>query len=306
MPSETHLSRWWYPHPIAGVPRSPAAGDGRSSAGVSAQHRGMTESAWQEDWEDDLDEYVAEEVDAPANPLGVVVQAERARRGWSQRDLAQRAGLSQAVVSRLERGNRSPSWALFCQLLEAMDLEPAVSAVARSSSTDRLLERLRPLSPDARLQTQYVESAVAAFAQALSGLEWAMDGNAALLAHGVPVCVDALTVAILDEDNNLAAVLDRVVRKRWVEVLGATAEQGTARFAVTKCAEVMRRLVNDMFRASGWPCRLRLVPSVSGSLRLAGTADAEIMLLPVDRVRPDDAAALAALARWAARVSLEP
>ena len=206
----------------------------------------------------------------------------------------------------MERGLRSPSWALFCNLLEAMELEPAVSAIPRMSSIDASLEQLRPLSPEARLQTQYAASGMAAIAGALSGLDWAVDGNAALLAHGVPVSVDTLTVAIVDEDNNLASILDRLVRRRWLEVLGATPEEGTGRFAVAKCAEVMRELLKDSFEALGWTTRLRLVPAISGTLPLSGLGEADILLLPADRIRPDDSAALAALARWAERVSLGP
>lgn len=41
--------------------------------------------------------------------LGLAVRAERLRRGLSQEELAERAGLDRTYVSGLERGTRNPS-----------------------------------------------------------------------------------------------------------------------------------------------------------------------------------------------------
>jgi transcriptional regulator with XRE-family HTH domain len=63
--------------------------------------------------------------------LARLLVRERAARGWSTRDLAERAGISQAYVSVLERGNRPaaeaprvPTVAVLAQLAAALQLSP--------------------------------------------------------------------------------------------------------------------------------------------------------------------------------------
>ena len=55
--------------------------------------------------------------------VGERLRLERQRRGWSQRELAERAGLSRAMVSAVEGGKRQPSRALFARLCQALTLD---------------------------------------------------------------------------------------------------------------------------------------------------------------------------------------
>jgi len=49
------------------------------------------------------------------------LQAERHKRGWSLGDLAERAGVSKAMLSRIERGEASPTATLLARIAAAFD-----------------------------------------------------------------------------------------------------------------------------------------------------------------------------------------
>ena len=54
--------------------------------------------------------------------LGAKIEGERDRRGWSLRDLADRAGVSRAMISKIEHGQVSATAALLGRLAAAFDL----------------------------------------------------------------------------------------------------------------------------------------------------------------------------------------
>jgi transcriptional regulator with XRE-family HTH domain len=73
--------------------------------------------------------------------IGRVVRALRHRRGWRQSDLARRAGVSQASVSRLERGGWDGlSWATIRKIASAAGVTLDVRAQWRGGELDRLLD----------------------------------------------------------------------------------------------------------------------------------------------------------------------
>jgi transcriptional regulator with XRE-family HTH domain len=59
--------------------------------------------------------------------LGAVIREVRRRRGLSQRSLAIRAGTQQATISRIERGEESPAYERFEQLLLVMGERPRLA-----------------------------------------------------------------------------------------------------------------------------------------------------------------------------------
>lgn len=76
----------------------------------------------------------------------------RARKGWSQRDLSLRAGLTQAHLSRIESGAVDLKLSTFLQLARLLDLEPilaprtalpAVHALIGEADADRQARALR-------------------------------------------------------------------------------------------------------------------------------------------------------------------
>lgn len=62
-------------------------------------------------------------------PIGARVKEERTRKGWSLTELADASGVSRAMISRIERGESSPTAALLGRLSAAFEL--SVSALLR-------------------------------------------------------------------------------------------------------------------------------------------------------------------------------
>lgn len=73
--------------------------------------------------------------------LGKTLASERIRRRLSQQELAAAAGVAQATVSRIERGERLPSLRTLRQLAAAMDLAPFVSLRPLWEHVDTGLDR---------------------------------------------------------------------------------------------------------------------------------------------------------------------
>ena len=74
--------------------------------------------------------------------VGAWVKAERERRGWSQSELARRAGLAQSYISRMEVNARTkPSLKVVEQLAHAFEIRPdqlmqAVGTISSAPSED--------------------------------------------------------------------------------------------------------------------------------------------------------------------------
>ena len=62
-----------------------------------------------------------------------IVEARRAR-GWSQRELASRAGVQQPVLARLERGDTDPRASTLLKLARALDLQLTWQRLPRQSA----------------------------------------------------------------------------------------------------------------------------------------------------------------------------
>src|SRR5665811_2599347 len=86
-------------------------------------------------------------------PIGEMVQRARRRRGLSQTTLALRAGTDQAAVSRIERGDISPSVETAERLLAAMGMRLAPEPVPLDHDCDPLhLQASLQRSPEERLR----------------------------------------------------------------------------------------------------------------------------------------------------------
>jgi transcriptional regulator with XRE-family HTH domain len=61
----------------------------------------------------------------PVARFGKNVREARVARGWTQEDLAHRAGLASVQVSRIERGKREIRLTTLVRLVAAFDVDPA-------------------------------------------------------------------------------------------------------------------------------------------------------------------------------------
>lgn len=271
---------------------------GAVKGGLTAQSRWMTD-----DWFDwDLDEPGSLETSVQRGVLGAALFDARQCAGLSQRELAERADVTQAVVSRLERGPRQPSWQLFVRLLDAMDMEPSVAAHRNVASLDAEVERLRTLTPEKRWADGGIDDAVEALVRVFGQLAWALDSDAALLGHGVPVRPELLAVAFLEDDTTLAALFDAAVGARWIHV----AENVRARLgeiATTTRANEMRELATEGWTVLGLPVSARLVDGLGGVVRLP-FQDNWVAVMGIDRLLATGPEAKRALDRWAIRARL--
>src|SRR3954447_19861880 len=80
---------------------------------------------------------------------GELIRATRCELGLSQRQLAFRAGTTQAAVSRIESGRVSPSFATLRELMHAMGREPELSGRQIASEWDPVhLRATRERTPE--------------------------------------------------------------------------------------------------------------------------------------------------------------
>lgn len=56
---------------------------------------------------------------------GELIRLLRRRKGWTQRELAQRAGVTQTTIVRLERGDTEPVISTIRKVAEALGVPPA-------------------------------------------------------------------------------------------------------------------------------------------------------------------------------------
>jgi transcriptional regulator with XRE-family HTH domain len=87
------------------------------------------------------------------NPPGNLIREHRQELGLSQRSLARRAGMTQAAISRLERGLTAPNWETLRALMLAMGYEPQLHARRLRGRWDPVhLAATRRRSPAERLE----------------------------------------------------------------------------------------------------------------------------------------------------------
>jgi transcriptional regulator with XRE-family HTH domain len=81
-----------------------------------------------------------------------LVMEARREAGLTQRQLAERAGTSQAAVARIERGRQSPSLDTLQRLLRSCGLELRLEVAPRDEQTERLIDATLAMSPEERLR----------------------------------------------------------------------------------------------------------------------------------------------------------
>lgn len=75
-------------------------------------------------FESGVDEAAASQLDEYQKKIGEQIKNERVQRGWTQEFLAERAGLKQSHISRLELGVYTPSDLTIKKIADALDIPP--------------------------------------------------------------------------------------------------------------------------------------------------------------------------------------
>jgi len=75
----------------------------------------------------------------PTEPLAARIALEREARGWSLADLAERSGVSKAMISKIERGEASPTATLLGRLSGAFGLTLSTLLARAEHASGRLL-----------------------------------------------------------------------------------------------------------------------------------------------------------------------
>src|ERR1700754_4898202 len=78
-------------------------------------------------------------VNDPTHPLATRIAIEGEARGWSLPDLAERSGVSKAMISKIERGEASPTATLLGRLSGAFGQQLSTLLTLAEQSSDRLL-----------------------------------------------------------------------------------------------------------------------------------------------------------------------
>ena len=99
------------------------------------------------------------DADAASARLALTLQQERERRGWSQTELAEHSGVSKASISKIERGEMSPTAALLVRLAGAFELTLAgllLRAEGQPGRLSRAGQQPRWRDPETGYQRQQI------------------------------------------------------------------------------------------------------------------------------------------------------
>lgn len=151
--------------------------------------------------------------------LGPLVREARARAGISQLELARRAGVAAATVSRVEHGAREPSLAMVRRLLAAVGLQLHAELEPLDADLDAAIDQAGNEPVEDRLAFILWNCC-----DVLRELPHRVEGLSAASLFGVPVKPEHLEVAVLDAD----ATLD--VLERWHKALHLLISSGPGPF----------------------------------------------------------------------------
>jgi transcriptional regulator with XRE-family HTH domain len=233
--------------------------------------------------------------------LGHTIRGERARRGWTQRQLADRAGVAKATVSHIEVARRQPTRDLLEALAGALDTSvPALLAEAR--------ERVPSPSPSTlgAVAGAYAAAGVGVVQAARRGLQDKLADREEYNSHGaqaspLPGWVREQPVgltfeqaeAILRSSEAVAALVGDVDRK-LVELQPRLGDD------VVAIAELMARLVTCYADGQYRACRHETAALLVGALSYLTTDDDAIPDAPAETGAADDIGVLVFAAHWAA------
>ena len=76
------------------------------------------------------------QIERSPSQVGHLLQKFRKLKGMSQTELAERSGMRQELISKIESGHNGAKISSICDLLAALDLEMTIGPRTKSSSAD--------------------------------------------------------------------------------------------------------------------------------------------------------------------------
>nr|MDT0661111.1 helix-turn-helix transcriptional regulator [Micromonospora sp. DSM 115978] len=144
--------------------------------------------------------------------LSKTLRFQRELRELTQQQLAELAGVSQAAIARIERGDRSASVPLLERLFAAMDTQLAISLEPLDAHLDARLAELAGQPVADRI----AESGVDRTVRRLADLPYVLTGRTAAMLQGAPLPTDGTDIAVRWDDADLfTAWLTEVFAYRW-------------------------------------------------------------------------------------------
>jgi len=144
--------------------------------------------------------------------VGSLLQRQRELCGITQQQLADRVGINQATIARIERGRRAPSLHMIEALLAALDVQLAIATEPLDAHLDAAIAELTGRSIADRIADAGIEQAV----DKLPLIPYVLTGPTAAMLQGAPVPVGALHFALPWTDAEaFTDWLSRMYGRRW-------------------------------------------------------------------------------------------
>lgn len=244
---------------------------------------------------------------APGRRLVLVDIAEAVREAreharFSQSQLAERAGTAQSTVAAYETGARIPSWRALDRLLEACGLAARLRLHPRYFEVDRALEVMLAKAPVDRLWEW--SNALEHIARLNSPV--VVMGGAALAAHGIPLPVKTLDLAVGTEPDEVRGAVELLLALRARYFPTDYEDPVPSRPAVETVTHGPRRLTTMEGTVVVWPSTLQAVRDRAVGVAVDGGAVWVAALSDIDPPAEDADLVRAYLDRMAVRSAPVP
>ena len=153
-------------------------------------------------------------VEAWIPDIGGLVRRHRDAAGLTQQEFARAAGVSQSLLSSIERNRCCPTFGTLCRLLDVLGLQLDLSASDRTASLDAAIDAATKRPMGERLRRGPFDGVT--ILERLAAAAPVVEGAAGAVLHGAPLEVDHLSVAVASgQMAALAAGLRALASDRW-------------------------------------------------------------------------------------------
>ena len=221
----------------------------------------------------------------------------RAREAASltQRQLAERAGMSQSVIAGFESGRRQPRIDQVARIMEALGLQLLLATEPLWARVDAEIDRLSVLSPAERVGAVRRQVDLEWLEEHLADVPHVVTGAVAAILLGAPVPVGRLQISVRGDEEAMAAfavALERMWADRW------SSQWHQWGFAARDPREPGVNLWFTLYGEIEAEIVEQLPPSVAVTC-----GDLTVPVLPLDRLVVGDAATARVLDRMRARLT---